>query len=368
MFRLAEMLQLGGLRIIVIAPLDQEMEKQLLAKHIQCYSLNLIPLRGGRKIRSNLKFLVMLLPYILRVTRIIRLNRADIVHVNEITDIVGMLSGFFSGVPSVLHIRAHYDSRLMSRGLLLFARIFVDRIIVPSQSVRTWVRAHMPSLDSRMTLIQDVGLDPDRFRIDTDGACIRQELGVPANTPMILLVSKLSPLKGHLVFLEAASLVARSHAAAVFVIVGDAMTDHIEEAQYIRDQADLLRGQCQIRLLGFRGDTPEIFAAADIFVHCPIYDDPFPTVVIEAMMMGKPVIGSAIGGIVEQIEPGVTGLLVPPNDSVALAAAISRLIEDPKLRIRLGSAARCYAHERYDSTAQAKRQIFEYDKIIEEMG
>ena len=71
-----------------------------------------------------------------------------------------------------------------------------------------------------------------------------------------------------------------------------------------------------------------------------IWPDPLPGVVREAMSRGKPVIGSAVGGIVDMIDDGVTGLLVPPDDHIALSGAMERLIADSALRARLGAAAR----------------------------
>jgi glycosyltransferase involved in cell wall biosynthesis len=83
-----------------------------------------------------------------------------------------------------------------------------------------------------------------------------------------------------------------------------------------------------------------------------VWPDPLPGTVREAMSRGKPVIGSAMGGIVDMIEDGVTGLLVPPDDEIALAAAMRRLIEDPALRAALGERARADA-TRFDAATVA---------------
>jgi len=82
-----------------------------------------------------------------------------------------------------------------------------------------------------------------------------------------------------------------------------------------------------------------VYAACDIAVHCPVFPDTYPTVVLLAMAAGKAIVGSSIGGIPEQIEDGKTGILVPPDDPGALADAILQLARDPAKRSSLGLAA-----------------------------
>ena len=94
-----------------------------------------------------------------------------------------------------------------------------------------------------------------------------------------------------------------------------------------------------LRFIGPRSDLPAIYAACDIAVHCPIFPDTYPTVVLLPMLMGKAVIGSNIGGIPEQIEHNRTGILVPPDDPDVLASAIMGLLRDPAGRALMGSAA-----------------------------
>src|SRR5215469_16748408 len=87
----------------------------------------------------------------------------------------------------------------------------------------------------------------------------------------------------------------------------------------------------RLRLLGYREDVPDLMAAADIFV-LPSRFEGLPMSVIEAMLSGLPVIAANVRGPAEQVEPEVTGLLIPPGDAPALAAALARLAADKALR------------------------------------
>jgi len=117
-------------------------------------------------------------------------------------------------------------------------------------------------------------------------------------------------------------------------------------------------------MVGYRTDLPRVFAACDIFVHCPTYPDPFPTVIPEAMMMGKAAVGSRIGGIPEQVADGLTGLTVNPNDPIDLARALNRLLGDPGLRSRLAAAGQAEALSRYAPRTQAVAQVEYYTTML----
>jgi glycosyltransferase involved in cell wall biosynthesis len=94
-----------------------------------------------------------------------------------------------------------------------------------------------------------------------------------------------------------------------------------------------------VRFLGFRRDVPEILAGLHVFV-LPSESEGFGLVVREAQAVGVPVVATDTGGLSELVRDGDTGLLVPPRDTAALAAALRRMLEDPALRRRLSEAGR----------------------------
>jgi glycosyltransferase involved in cell wall biosynthesis len=120
-------------------------------------------------------------------------------------------------------------------------------------------------------------------------------------------------------------------------------------------------GSAQLRMIGHLGRPEALipwYRAADVYAHAARADT-FPTTVLEALACGLPVVATAVGGIPEQINEGETGLLTPPGDPTALAAAIDRLLEDPAGRAALSLAARADAQRRFDG----RRMAADYDRL-----
>jgi glycosyltransferase involved in cell wall biosynthesis len=132
-----------------------------------------------------------------------------------------------------------------------------------------------------------------------------------------------------------------------------------EEEPALRAQAAELGLSSQVRFLGFRTDVGDILAAANLFV-LPSRSESHPLAVLEAMLAGLPIIASSVGGVPDTIRHDKEGLLVPPVDPEALAAAIQDLISDPCRRARLGKAAsdRARRHFTVEVMADAYERIY----------
>jgi len=158
--------------------------------------------------------------------------------------------------------------------------------------------------------------------------------------PSVLMIGALTRWKGQHVFLDAAKALMDRGMRANFYLAGDIVDDgDIPYRERILSalRSPPLRGS--VHYLGKRGDVPALIAAADVVVHASCEPDPFPTVVTESLVLGKPVVASRIGGTPEQIDDGETGLLFEPNDPLDLALKISRLLADAELRAKLGRRA-----------------------------
>jgi glycosyltransferase involved in cell wall biosynthesis len=155
------------------------------------------------------------------------------------------------------------------------------------------------------------------------------------------VVGRLQRWKGQHVFLEAAAIVARAHASARFLIVGDTLFGlEPEYAGELREQVRRLGIEPLVRFTGLRDDIPAILRGMDVLVHTSIQPEPFGLVITEAMAMQRAIIATDAGGPQETVVNRETGILVPPGDVGALARAMDTLARDPELRERLGKAGR----------------------------
>ncbi|MCB8879118.1 glycosyltransferase family 4 protein [Acidisoma cellulosilytica] len=174
-------------------------------------------------------------------------------------------------------------------------------------------------------------------------ARIRDGLGVPEDRVVIVIVSRLVRHKGHPELLAAMESVPN----AELWVVGERLpSDHGEDLDTYFAQSRL---GARLRRLGYREDTADVLAAADIFA-LPSHFEGLPMSVIEAMLTGLPVVATDIRGPREQVAEGETGFLVPPRETAPLAEALGKLVADPGLRASMGAAGLAYARDNFDET------------------
>lgn len=218
---------------------------------------------------------------------------------------------------------------------LAFARLFARLVAVNSQETgRAFVEAGGQA--EKVRIVYN-GFDPAKAVAHDPGraARLRTELGLGPE-PLVGLFGRLSEWKGQHVFLDAIAAMDGVQA----VIVGGALFGQDAYETRIREQASRLGLDGRIRFLGFRSDVPELMASMDAVAHTSVVAEPFGRVVVEAMMCGRPVVATRGGGVTEIIRDGETGLLVPPGDASALAAALGCILSQPALAERLAQQGR----------------------------
>ena len=146
---------------------------------------------------------------------------------------------------------------------------------------------------------------------------------------------------------------------AELVVVGGPPAQHLEddpEARRLRALAEDLGVGDRLVLTGQwpHADVPAVYRSADVVLAVPWYE-PFGITPLEAAACGRPLVGAAVGGLLDSVEDGVTGILVPPRDVPALTAAVRRLLDDPTAAARMGERARARAVERFDWSVVAAR-------------
>lgn len=164
---------------------------------------------------------------------------------------------------------------------------------------------------------------------------LRQELGLPADALVVGCVAVMRTEKGHADLIDAFQRVLAAFPQAHLVLAGDGMPVF----ERLKGQVQALGLASRVHFLGRRHDIGNVLQAFDVFA-LPTHREAFGTAFVEAAAMGVPVIGTDVGGVPETMQAGVTGLLVPPRDPAALAAALESLLADPERRRRMGEAGR----------------------------
>jgi glycosyltransferase involved in cell wall biosynthesis len=172
--------------------------------------------------------------------------------------------------------------------------------------------------------------------------------------PRVIVVANLRREKGHDVLLDAAPYVLAVRPDVVLTIVGDGPLRAAIEAEVHR------RGLARsVELLGSRTDVPDLLANAGVFV-LPSHSEARPNALMEAMAAGLPVVASAVGDVPELIAANRTGILVPPDDARALAAAILSVVADPVRACAFGAAARAAVSRfGFEGMVAAYEQLYE---------
>jgi glycosyltransferase involved in cell wall biosynthesis len=218
----------------------------------------------------------------------------------------------------------HY--RRGPRWLLARMAARVDAFILLSPSLRASTEPFLRG--ARRVAVVQPGIDLDRFDpAAVDAASVRQLRG-PARR-VIGTVARLAGQKGIETLLEAAPRLLKAASNTRILIAGDGPDRAVLELR-----ASRLGIAGAVEFLGHRHDIETVHAALDAMV-LPSRHEGFGVVFLEAMAMGVPVVGTRVVGTIDAIEDGVTGLLVPPAQAGALAAAVLRLFDDPPLRRRL---------------------------------
>ncbi len=220
----------------------------------------------------------------------------------------------------------------------------VSLIIAVSEVIRKNVVETCPIDPSRVMTIFD-GVDLKRFDPDrVDARSVRRELGLRDQDPVVGMVGRFTPGKGHEEFIEAAEFIHRQSPNVKFLIVGDASFGEEAYANGIRELGRGLAEKGILTFAGFRSDIPEIMGAMDILAF-PSHAEAFGDVLIEAMAMELPVVSTNCDGVLDIVVDGETGIQVPPRNGRALAEGLIHLIENEELRRTFGGAGRKRAEE-----------------------
>ena len=293
--------------------------------------------------------------YAARLAHHLRRLRPALVHTNSLKAAVyGGLAARAARVPVVWHVRD---------------RITPDYLPAPAVAlVRAMARRVPDAVLGNHTTLPTLGASPrPRFAVadPVDPRCFearRQAAPGPEASLRVGMVGRITRWKGQHLFLTAFAR-AFAHGGATAVVVGAPMFGEHDYERELHQLVGRLGIADRVEFRGFREDIPAELAALDVAVHSSVLPEPFGQVVVEAMAAGVPVVAADAGGPSLIVTDGVDGLLTPPADVDALAAALRRLGRDPALRARLGENGRRRARD-FSADAAARRVLDAYRGVL----
>ena len=242
-----------------------------------------------------------------------------------------------------------------SRWLLRYG---ADHLVTVSISLRRELMEKFHVAPADVTVIPGA-VDGQRFHPGVSGAPIREELQIDSKVPLVGIVARIAPSRGHLTLLEAFAHVHRAIPEARLLIVG--------KGEF---RPEVERRVCELGLAnivlfaGYReDDLPEVLAALDLFVLLAPGSEGSCRAVLEAMAIGKPVIAARLGALEDIVRDGETGLLIEPHAPLPLAHAINRLLRSPDSARHMGLRGRQRVECAFSRQRQVEDVLSLYDQL-----
>jgi len=336
-------------RVVIVAASGGGLEPELWRLGLR---VDVLPVVRTRHLGAGLRALAAL-------ARIAR--GADLLHANDVRAALWcQLAALLARRPWTWHVR---DLVSGAHRFEHVARVLrPTRCIAISSAVKRALLAFGPWEACRVDVVLH-GVDAAALAAQADRAAFRAEMGLAEDDLAVGIVGRLIAWKGQEDFVRAAALVAPRAPNARFYVVGGIVTDPFtgqqvgDELARLRRLASELGLNGRITFTGLRADVASVMAGLDVLVLAS-HAEPFGLVLLEAMSQGTAVVATAAGGAEEVVLDGQTGLLVPPRNPPALAAALERLLADPARVRALGAAGR----ERVRTAFTLEREV---DQVVQ---
>ncbi len=295
------------------------------------------------------------------LARFIRRERIDLVHLNNsvTSNHDWMLASMLARVPCVTHERG-LNERYSPMARWCAPRLAA--ILCISQAVYDKLVEHDVS-HTNLVLVHN-GLDPQTLFATATPEDVRKEFGIGLDRRIIGMVGNIREWKGQEIVVRALPLVRDLFPEVTCLFVGEA-TD--ADSAYVQRLRTLISDSGLENTVVFSGYCPNVanpLSVMEVAIHASVAPEPFGRVLLEAMAMRKPIVGSAGGAVTEIVVNGSTGLTFPPGDERALAEGVCRLLGDPAGAQRLGEAGYRRLVSDFGIEANVARTLAAYDRVL----
>ena len=301
------------------------------------------------------------------IYRLIKRIKPHTVHTHTSkAGVLGRFAAYLAGVPIIIHtphghVFHSYYGYIVTKMIVFVERIIslmTDKITALTDRERDeHLECGIASTNKYIIIHSGVTLQQImNTNIDIEKG--KKKLGIPQNSNVIGAVGRLVPVKGHKYLVSAAKKITKEFDNAVFVFVGDGYLE-----SKLERQAESLGIRDNIIFAGWRSDVIDVLDLFDILV-LPSLNEGMGKVLIEGMALGKPIVASSVGGIIDLVKNGDNGILVPPRDSDALGDAILKLIRNRNMAQELGRNGKAKVYPEYDTTVMIRQIEGLYENLL----
>lgn len=292
-----------------------------------------------------------------QLRRLITEKRFDIVHShNPGAFLYGAIAAILAKVSTIINSEHGYADVISWRKRIAESILTnrISRTLAVSKDLASILSNRPFARKSNIQILHN-GIDVDKFSSSKKRAVIRESIGIKDPEILIGTVARLAAVKGHETLIRSFRLIRYAFSEAKLLIVGDG--DRKEVLQNLVRELNLREN---VIFAGQRSDIPDVLSAMDIFVLSSL-NEGLSITLLEAMASGLPVVATSVGGNLEVVENGISGLLVPSNDAEKMAEALNSIITDKSIPRSFGEAAKRRVREHFG----AQRMVKDLETIYE---
>ncbi|WP_314828621.1 glycosyltransferase family 4 protein [Streptococcus cristatus] len=290
--------------------------------------------------------------YSQKIAQYVRENGIDLVHNNTTAVLEGIYLKRKVKLPLIWHVHEIIvKPKAISDFINFLMGRYADKIVTVSQAVASHVNQSPFIKEGQIQVIYN-GVDNAVYH-PMQASAVREKFGIPEDALVIGMVGRVNAWKGQGDFLEAVTPILEHNPNAIAFLAGSAFAGEEWRVEELESKIAKSSVVSQIKRIDYYEHTTELYNMFDIFVLPSTNPDPLPTVVLEAMACGKPIVGYRHGGVCEMVAEGTNGLLASPGQAQKLSDAILELVSDSAKRFQFGEAS-----------VKRHRELFSLDSYI----
>ncbi len=302
--------------------------------------------------KGIIEYIVKYRKYSKLICNYARLHNIEIIHNNTTAVLEGIYVKKKLFIPLIWHVHEIIvKPRFISNFINMLMGRFADKIVTVSRAVANHIKQSPHIKDDQISVIYN-GVD-NKVYYQSDALSIRKKFDIAEDALVIGMVGRVNAWKGQGDFLEAIAPILEQHPKAIAFIAGSAFEGEEWRVQELEENITNLKVAAQIKRIDYYANTTELYNMFDMFVLPSTNPDPLPTVVLEAMACGKPVVGYRHGGVCEMVKEGENGLLAEANQPEALSKIIEKLVVSHDLRTAFGR-----------NSIERQKKLFSLDSYI----